>query len=93
MLNHPYDYTAHLAAVTGPTRGAAGAAWRCDTCRVWWGTQVNPRPSTKFLLQLPMVVAEQLGWDDYRGWKLKLDEACVCPECGRSSGRLVYATS
>jgi rubrerythrin len=93
MLRQNYDYVAHVAAVTGLSRGAAGAAWRCDMCQVWWGTQNSPKPTTKFLLQLPSTLTEQLGWDEYRGWKMTVAEAGVCPECGQPSGRIVYAAA
>lgn len=93
MLTHSHDYQAHMDQVAGPVRGAAGAAWRCDACQVWWGTQNSPKPTTKFLLQLPSALAEQLAWDEYRGWKLTMAEAGVCPECGRPSGRIIHASS
>lgn len=93
MTTQTQTYSAHLTAITGPARGAAGAAWRCDTCEVWWGIQNGPKPTTKFLLQLPTSLADQLNWDEYRGWKLAAAEAGVCPECGRPTGRILHAVA
>jgi hypothetical protein len=31
-----------------PVRGAAGVAWRCDDCQVWWGSQNSRKPTTQF---------------------------------------------
>jgi hypothetical protein len=86
-------YDAHLSAVTGPTRGSAGAAWTCDACNVWWGSQNSAKPTTKFLLQLPEALSDQLPWDQYRGWKLAIEEAAYCPECGRPTGRIVFSAA
>lgn len=93
MSTHSYDYQAHVAHAAGPVRGAAGAAWTCDTCQVWWGSQNSPKPTTRFLLQLPADLTEHLPWDQYRGWKLAVDEAGICPECGQPTGRIVYSVA
>lgn len=68
-------------ATKGNAGSDAGAAWRCDGCGVWWGSQVGARPKTRFLLSLPEHVAQALPWEDYRGWKPAGPQANVCPEC------------
>lgn len=72
-------------------RAAAGVAWRCDDCGVWWGSQNSRKPTTQFLLRLPEEVAQALPWDEYRGWKLHVERAGICPECSQPTGRVVHA--
>jgi len=61
----------------------AGAIWICGHCHIWWGSQIDKRPSTRLLTQL-----DKAGllppWDAYRGWKLIAKQASVCMECGRN---------
>ncbi len=59
----------------------AGALWYCDSCRIWWGSQIGEQPQTTFLLHLPEAVAVKLGWENYRGWKYA-NSAAICPSCG-----------
>jgi hypothetical protein len=66
-----------------------GAAWKCSHCEIWWGSQVGKARQTRFLMQLPSTLAEDLPWDEYRGWKEKPQNAQLCPNCGAES-RLVY---
>jgi hypothetical protein len=72
---------------------AAGVAWRCNTCHVWWGSQNSSAPTTQFLTRLPKELEEKLPWDEYRGWKLSVEQAGICPECARPSGLVVYAAA
>ena len=59
----------------------SGAIWICKHCNIWWGSQIGKRPSTNFLTKL-----DEAGllpsWDAYRGWKLKVNMAPICTECG-----------
>jgi hypothetical protein len=89
MVNQPDNE--RRASTRQPVRGTAGMAWRCDDCRVWWGSQNSNKPTTAFLLHLPKAIALTLPWDEYRGWKLLAERASTCPECRQSTGRLVYA--
>ncbi|CAG0928920.1 hypothetical protein TFLX_01155 [Thermoflexales bacterium] len=89
MLNQLNDQ--QLAMPIQPLRGTAGVAWRCDDCRVWWGSQNSRKPTTQFLLRLPEDVAQSLPWDEYRGWQLRVERAGTCPECSQPTGRVVYA--
>ena len=60
----------------------SGVIWTCKHCHIWWGSQVGKRPSTNLLMRLDQ--ADLLPpWDAYRGWKLVVEQAPVCPECGR----------
>lgn len=68
-----------------------GAAYRCDNCSVWWGSQVGQRRKTRFLQQLPVRVARTLPWDEYRGWRGISQQARQCPQCRQLSGSLVYS--
>lgn len=68
-----------------------GSAYRCDNCGVWWGSQIGQRNKTRFLQQLPIRVAENLPWDEYRGWHENSDHARECPQCQRITGRLIYS--
>jgi hypothetical protein len=68
---------------------ASGAAYRCESCRVWWGSQVNSRRETAFLQYIPAPVAPNLPWDEYRGWRENQAAATVCPECTVDRGELV----
>lgn len=77
--------------VLQPPRAAAGVAWRCDDCSVWWGSQNSHKPTTHFLLRLPKDVAQALPWHEYRGWKLRVERAGICPECRQPTGRVVHA--
>jgi hypothetical protein len=74
----------------GRVRGMAGAAWRCDDCQVWWGSQMDPKPTTSFLLRLPDDLAEILLWEAYRGWRETTDKQAMCPECDQPSGQIVH---
>jgi len=60
-----------------------GTIWVCERCDIWWGSQVGQRPSTNFLTKL-----DDAGllpsWDAYRGWKLAIEQASTCLECGNS---------
>lgn len=68
-----------------------GAAFRCDNCSVWWGSQIGGQKKTLFLQQLPMRVAEQLPWDEYRGWRENGHNPRQCPQCRQITGRLIYS--
>jgi hypothetical protein len=68
----------------------AGALWYCDSCRVWWGSQVGEQPQTSFLLRLPEAVTSALGWENYRGWKYAND-APSCPNCGTRAARARFS--
>ena len=61
----------------------SGAIWICEHCNIWWGSQVGKSTSTNFLMKL-----DEAGllpsWEDYRGWKLVLEQGPVCLECGDS---------
>jgi hypothetical protein len=80
-----------LALPIQPVRGAAGVAWRCDDCQVWWGSQNSRKPTTQFLSRLPKDIVPMLPWDEYRGWQLRVERAGICPECNQPTGRVIYA--
>lgn len=61
----------------------SGTIWVCKHCNIWWGSQVGNQPSTSFLKKL-----DDSGllpaWDAYRGWRLVIEQASICLECGDS---------
>lgn len=65
-----------------------GMIYRCNSCGVWWGSQVGKARKTGLLNQLPERVAAGLPWDEYRGWRERgrLDS---CPECGKVNRQLI----
>ena len=57
------------------------ALWQCDDCEAWWCSQLV-REATDFLLLLPGSVLEQLGWDNFRGWRVGgTPHVATCPNC------------
>jgi hypothetical protein len=70
-----------------------GAAYRCDQCGIWWGSQVGARNKTRFLNQLPRKVTQKLSWDDYRGWHENGQNARQCFQCRKLTGKLVYSVN
>ena len=85
------QFTTQLAQHSQSLYGMAGVAWRCDDCHVWWGSQNSRKPTTQFLLRLPDDIGSMLPWDEYRGWRLQVERAGICPECNEPTGRVVYA--
>lgn len=67
----------------------SGAAWYCDNCHVWWGSQMSRKLKSSFLTLLVDEMGENLPWESYRGWYTKGD-ASVCPECREPIGRQFY---
>lgn len=66
------------------------ALWRCEQCDAWWCSQ-PVRESTNFLLSLPVDQLEEMGWDNFRGWRLGgTPHVATCPECGIVSAALRY---
>jgi len=57
------------------------ALWQCEACDAWWCSQLI-REATDFLLLMPVIVLEQLGWDNFRGWQLGgTPHVATCPLC------------
>ena len=59
----------------------SGAIWICESCNIWWGSQIGKHPTTTFLIQLDKVGLLP-SWDSFRGCKLVAEEASICLECG-----------
>ena len=58
------------------------ALWHCDHCGAWWCSQPAVR-STRFMLELPVSLLAELGWDNFRGWRLGgTPHVSTCPDCG-----------
>lgn len=62
--------------------GQAAALWVCRQCHIWWGSQVAQQHDARLLLRLAEPYFQQFMWDDYRGWRVQVAAANVCPECG-----------
>lgn len=57
------------------------ALWHCDNCGAWWCSQ-PVREATAFMLSLPAETLENLGWDNFRGWRLGgVPHVATCPDC------------
>ena len=67
------------------TNDSNAALWQCDECGTWWCSQPAIAP-TMFLLELPADLLEELGWENFRGWRLGgIPHVASCPECSETS--------
>jgi hypothetical protein len=58
------------------------ALWQCSSCGSWWCSQPEVE-ATRFMLDLPGETLEELGWENFRGWRLGgTPHVGTCPECG-----------
>lgn len=61
------------------------ALWQCDQCGLWWCSQPKIEP-TMFMLTLPIDLFEELGWENFRGWRLGgAPHVATCGGCGEIS--------
>lgn len=67
--------------------GYKEALWYCDDCQVWWASQ-SWRRATNLLVQMPVTLAKELPWDEFRGWRLH--DVAVCPECRQAQEAPIY---
>lgn len=57
------------------------ALWRCESCRIWWGSGSNTRDAGALMQYVAKMMQPQV-WDDYRGWH-NMTAIATCPQCGR----------
>jgi hypothetical protein len=66
------------------------ALWKCESCGSWWCSQPALAP-TDFLHQLPPALAEDLPWDEFRGWAVGTPaHVAACLECDTVSSSPLY---
>lgn len=57
------------------------ALWQCDACGAWWCSQTTVEPTT-FLLDISRDLLDELGWENFRGWRLGgTPHVATCGEC------------
>lgn len=57
------------------------ALWECEACGIWWCSQPAIEP-TRFMIDLPIDLLEELGWENFRGWRLGgAPHVATCTEC------------
>ena len=59
------------------------ALWKCGQCQVCWGSQTDDRVKAHYMLKMAELNTDLFLWEDYRGWRVKAEEANLCPECGQ----------
>lgn len=66
------------------------ALWKCASCNSWWCSQPALAP-TDFLHHLPPALAENLPWDDFRGWAVGAPaHVAACLYCETVSPKPLY---
>ena len=63
------------------TNEQKAALWQCDGCGTWWCSQAAIEPTT-FILELSPDLLEELGWENFRGWRLGgTPHVATCGDC------------
>ena len=61
------------------------ALWQCEGCGLWWCSQAEIEPTT-FMLDISTDLLEELGWDNFRGWRLGgTPYVATCDDCHQVS--------
>lgn len=69
------------------------ALWQCHNCGDWWCSQPEVQP-TSFLLELPADTLEELGWENFRGWRLGgTPHVATCPTCSTTALMPLYGSA
>lgn len=77
--------------MNGNTKEAA--LWQCHNCGAWWCSQPAVQP-TRFMLELPGDTLEELGWENFRGWRLGgTPHVSTCPSCGTMALMPVFGSA
>ena len=75
------------------TKQSNAALWECEACGIWWCSQPSIEPTT-FMIDLPIDLLEELGWENFRGWRLGgAPHVATCTECSTVNAAPLVGTA